>query len=82
MNVSAHQKKENNNMGKAQKKEEKERQVTNFKATQCCHSAVAYRTGQRKNDWMWREPEVTGTFGKANSHFERSQTGSGAAPPR
>ena len=27
-------------------------------------------------------PGVTGTLGKANSHFDSTQTGSGTAPPR
>ena len=27
-------------------------------------------------------PGVAGTLGKANSHFDRTQTGSGTAPPR
>ena len=27
-------------------------------------------------------PGVTGTLGKANSHFDPTQTGSGTAPPR
>ena len=29
-----------------------------------------------------RVPGVTGTLGKANSHFDPTQTGSGTAPPR
>ena len=28
-----------------------------------------------------RVPGVTGTFGKANSHFDLTKTGSGTAPP-
>ena len=38
---------------------------------------------QREAEVLVREvPGVTGTLGKANSHFDPTQTGSGTAPPR
>ena len=79
MNVAAHQ--ENKNTGKKASREKK-RQTTDFRETECCPSVVVQRAAGRNNDWMWRVPGVTGTLGKASSHFHPPQTGSGTAPPR
>ena len=54
------------------------RQAPDFKKAVCCPSAVVqWQHGEK----MEVVPGITGTFGKANSHFDPSQTGSGTAPP-
>ena len=47
----------------------------------CCTSAVAQRAARRKMVCARGVPGVTGTLGKANSHFDPTQTDSGTAPP-
>ena len=60
----------------------KKTQATDFRETECCPPAVFQREAWRKNDRMRGKPGVTGTLGKANSHFEASQMGSGTTPTR
>ena len=80
MNVAAHQKKEKNE--KTGKKEAEERkQATDFTETAYCPSAVIQRAARRKNG-LCTSVRGTGTFEKANSHFDPTQTVSGTAPPR
>ena len=80
MNVIAHQEKKKNEETKTsmKKAEEGRRQATNFREAMCCTSAVVQGAAWQK---MVRGgvPEVTGSLGKVNSHFD--QTGSGTAPP-
>ena len=58
--------------------EENKRQETNFKDTECCASTVVQQAARQK---IMREMlGVTGTLGKANSHFVPLQTGLETAP--
>ena len=67
--------------GKSKAGEKKKReQATDFKDAVCCPSAVVQGAAKRKNEWG--VPGITGTLGKANSHFDPTQTGPGTAPPR
>ena len=59
---------------------EERKQATDFKEAVCCTSAVIQGAAQQKNEW--KVPGVTGTLGKANSHFDPTQTRLGTAPPR
>ena len=80
MNVTAHPKERNEEMRMSKRKAGKERkQATNFKEAVCCPSVVVQGAAQQKN--IWGVPGVTGTLGKANSHFNRAQTRSGTATP-
>ena len=56
------------------------RQMTNFRETVCCISAVVQGAARQKNGSR-RVPGVTGTLGKANSLFDPTQTRSENAPP-
>ena len=89
MNVTAHQEKNEEietGLKKAGKNEKTEtgmkktregrRQVTDFREAKCCPSAVVRGAAQQKNS-LRGVPEVTGTLGKTNSHFDPTQTGSG-----
>ena len=76
MNVTAHQETKT-----GMKKAGERRQSTDFRKAVCCSSAVV-QTGARRKNGSRGVPGVTGTFGKANSHFDPIQTGSGTAPPR
>ena len=58
----------------------KRKQATNFEGAVCCPSAVVQRAAKQKKSRG--EPGVTGTLGKANSHFDPTQTGPGIASPR
>ena len=80
MNVVAHQEKRNEKMGK--KKAGEERKQADFKETACYPSVVVQRAARRKMVCVRVVPEVTGTLGKTNSHFNPTQTGLGTAPPR
>ena len=84
MNVTAHQKKKKNDETKEDKskagEKKKREQATDFKEAVCCPSAIVQGATERKNEWG--VPRVTGTLGKANSHFDPTQTGLGTAPPR
>ena len=63
------------------KKAEGRRQAIDFREAVCYPSAVVQGTARRKNGSRG-VPGVTGTLGKANSHFDPTQKGSGTAPPR
>ena len=84
MNVTAHQEKEENEETKKGKRgageKKKRKQATNFKNAVCCPSAVVQGAALRKNEGEF--PGVTGILGRANSHFDPTQTGPGTAPPR
>ena len=76
MNVAAHQeKKKNEKTGK--RKAGVERRQADFKAAACYPSAVVQGAARRKNGWCKGSAWVTGTLGKANSHFDPTQTGRG-----
>ena len=81
MNVVAQQKKEENEKTwRGKKKAEERRQVTDFKEATCYPSAVVQGAARQK--WFKMVcARVTGTLGKANSHFDPTQTRSGTAPP-
>ena len=81
MNVTAHQEKEKNEETRTDmKKTGEKKHATDFIEVACCSSAVVQGAAQRKN--KWEMSVVTGTLGKANRHFDSTQTGSGTAPPR
>ena len=81
MNAAAHQDKENNEKTGKRKAGEERRQETNFKEAACCPSAVVQGQHDEKMVCVGRVPGVTGTLGKANSHFDPTQTRLGKAPP-
>ena len=81
MNVTAHQEKEKNEeTGTGKKKAEERKQGTDFKEAMCCPSAGVQGTAQQKSEWG--VPGVTGTLGRASSHFDLTQTGSGTVRSR
>ena len=83
MNVAAHQeKKKNEKTGK--RKEEKQRRHADFEEAACYSSAVVQGGGLHGEKMVCVRgvPGVTGTLGKANSHFNPTQTGLGTALPR
>ena len=84
MNVAAHQEKEKNKEMKTGKRKagKERRQATNFKEAPCCPSAVVQGAARQKMISVKGVPRITGTLGKANSHFDQTQTGSGTATPR
>ena len=77
MNVTAHQEKKTG----MKKAGERRKQSTDFTKAVCCPSAVVQGAARQKNSSR-RMPGVTGTLGKANIHFDPTQTGSGTVPPR
>ena len=80
MSVTAYQEKEKNEETKKGRRKEKEKTGDQF-----CKSCVLPYCGRsgRSIAKKWRGvPGVSGTLGKANSHFDPTQTGSGTAPPR
>ena len=79
----AHQeKKKNEETKRALKRPERgEERRPILEKTVYCLSAVVQEAARRKNGSR-RVPGVTGTLGKANSHFDPTQTGLGTAPPR
>ena len=76
MNVATHQEKEKNEKTVKRKAGVKRRQA-NFKEAACYPSAVVQGAARRKNGLREGVPRVTGTLGKANSHFGPTQTGRG-----
>ena len=84
MNITAHQERgmnkgrDDDGMNKARRRE---KTATNFREAVCCPSAVVQGAARRKNGSRG-VPGVSGILGKANSHFEPTQTGSRTAPPR
>ena len=83
MNIATHQEKEKNEKGKRKAGEER-RRGTDFKEAACCPSVVVQGQHGEKMVCVGGVPRVTGTLGKANSHFGPTQTGGGGgkAPPR
>ena len=81
INVAAHQEKEKNEKS-GKRKAGEERTQADFKETACYPSADVQGTARRKMVCVRGVPGVTGTIGKANSHFNPTQTGLGTAPPR
>ena len=74
MNVTAHQEKEENEETKKGKRGAGENKRPILK--KLCAALLRSFRGQHS------VPGVTGTLGKATSHFDQTQTGSGTAPPR
>ena len=77
MNVAAHQEKKKNEKTKTgmKKAEDERRQTTDFRKAVCSHSG-----GSIAKKWLngsRRVPGVSGTLGKANNHFDLTQTGLG-----
>ena len=81
MNVAAHQEKEKNEKTDKRKAGE-ERKQADFKEASCYPSAVVQGVARRKMVCVRGVPGVTGTLGKANSHFNPTQTRLGTAPTR
>ena len=81
MNVAAHQEKEKNEKT-GKRKAREERKQANFKEAACYPSAVVQGAARKKMVCVRGVPRVTGTLRKANSNFNRPQTGLGTAPPR
>ena len=82
MNVALHQEEKNEETKKGERragKKKKRKQATDFEEAVCCPSAVVQGEHGEKRRGV---PGVTGTLGKANSHFGPTQMGSGTAPPR
>ena len=78
MNVAAHQeKKKNEKMGK-RKAGEKRRQV-DLKKLRATPSTVVQGLHRKKMVCVRGVPGVTGTLGRANSHFDQTQMGFGTA---
>ena len=76
MNVATHQEKEKNEKT-FKRKAGVERRQANFKAAACYPSAVVQGAARQKMVCVRGVPGVTGTLGKANSHFDPIQTGWG-----
>ena len=76
MNVVVHQDKKNNEkIGK--KSAEESRQETDFKEAKCCPSVVIQGQHGEKMVCAREVPRVTGTLGRANSHFDPTKRGWG-----
>ena len=82
MNVAAHQYKKKNEKTGKRKTGEEIRQETDFKEAACCPSVVLQGQHCEKMFFVGGVSGVTGTLGKANSHFDPTQMGLGKAPPR
>ena len=80
MNVAAYQEKEKNKKASKREAGEERRQTTNFKEDACYPSTVVQGAAQQKMICVRGVPGVTGTLGKANSHFNSTQMGLGTAP--
>ena len=74
MNVAIHQDKEKNEKTVKRKAGVKRRQA-DFKEAACYPSAVVQGAARQKMVCVRGVPGVTGTLGKANSHFDPAQTG-------
>ena len=81
MNVATHQNKEKNEKTGKRKVGGERRRETDFKETACYPYAVVQRQHGEKMVCVRGVPGVTGTLGKANSHFGSNQMGLGKAPP-
>ena len=80
MNVAAHQEKEKNEKTGKRKAGEDRRQADSKEAA-CYPSAVVQWLHGEKMVCVRGVSGVTGTLGKANSHFNPIQTGLGTKPP-
>ena len=80
MNVAAYQDKKINEKTGKRKAGEKRKQA-DFKEAACYPSAVVQGVARQKIFCVRGVPGVTGTLGKANSHFNPTQTKLGTAPP-
>ena len=78
MNVTVHEEKEKNEETRMGKRREK----TGNRFSRSCVLHFCGHSGGSTAKNEWRVPGVTGTLGKANSHFDPTQTGLGTAPPR
>ena len=76
MNVATHQEKEKNEKT-GKRKAGVERRQANFKEAACYPFAVVWGLHGEKMVCVRGVPGVTGTLGKANSHFDPTQTGRG-----
>ena len=76
MNVATHQEKEKNEKTGKRKAGVKRRHA-NFKEAACYPSAVVQGLHGKKMVCVRGVPGVTGTLGKANSHFDPTQTDRG-----
>ena len=81
INVAAHQEKEKNEKTGKRRAGEERRQA-DFKEAACYPSAVVQGAARQKMVCVRGVPWVTGTLGKAKSHFNPTQMGLGTAPPR
>ena len=77
MNVAAHQEKKKNEKTVKRKAGEERRQETDFKEAACYPSAVVRGLHGEKMVCVRGVPGVTGTLGKANSHFDQPKRGWG-----
>ena len=80
MNIAPYQEKEKNEKTSKRKEGEGRRQA-DFKEATCYPFAVVQGLHGKKLVCVRAVPRVTGTLGKANSHFNPIQTGLGTAPP-
>ena len=81
MNIAAYQEKEKNEKTSKRKAGEEIRQA-DFKEAACYPSAVVQGLHGEKMVCVRRVHGVTENLGKANSHFNPTQTELGIAPPR
>ena len=72
MNVATHQEKEKNEKT-GKRKAGEERRLANYKEAACYPSAVVQGAARRKMVCVRGVPGVTGTLGKANSHFNPTE---------
>ena len=76
MNAVAHQKKKNEKIDKRENRRPISKKL-------CAVLRRSFKVNSGKKMVRVRGvPRVTGTLGKANSHFDLTQTGLGTAPPR
>ena len=84
MNVAACQDKEKNEETKTGKRRQKKREDRRPILKKLLASLMQSFRGQHGEKMVYARgvPGVTGTLGKANSHFDPTKTGSETAPPR
>ena len=80
MNVTAYQEKKKEEETKTGVNKAGEERRLDFRHAVCCPSAVVQAAARQKNGARGM-PRIIKTLGKANSHFDPNQTGSGTAPP-
>ena len=81
MNVAAHQDKEKNEKT-GKRKVGEERKQADFKEALCYPSAVVQEAARQKHGLCEGSARGNWAVGKANNHYNRTQTGLGTAPPR